>query len=64
MKFSQGQVVFIIFFLIIFIAALAWSFLRDKNTSGKHFKGAWRILFFFLLIMVIMSLLIRYSGRF
>lgn len=64
MKFSQGQVVFIIFFLIVFIAALAWSFLRDKNTTGKHFKGAWRILLFFLLIMVAMSLLIRFSGRF
>lgn len=63
MHFSSGQIAFIIFFVVVFVAAMSWAYLRDKGSNDRHFRGAWKILLLVISVMVALSLLIRFSGK-
>lgn len=63
MKFSQGQIVFIVFFIVVFAAGLAWSYLRDKEDNSRFYKGAWKVLVGMIVVMGILSALLKFSGK-
>ncbi|TND09636.1 MAG: hypothetical protein FD123_993 [Bacteroidetes bacterium] len=63
MHFSTGQVVFLLFFVVVFIAAMTWAFLRDKSSNDKHYKGAWKILLIVLASIVTLSMMIRFGSN-
>jgi hypothetical protein len=44
MKFSGGQIAFIIFFVAVFIAAQIWSYSKDKSSNRKYYSGSWKVL--------------------
>jgi len=62
MHFSTGQIAFIIFFIVVFIAALSWSYLRDKRSNTRHYRGSWKVLIIVILVMAALSALLRLSG--
>lgn len=46
--FSQGQLIFGITFVIIFIAILIYTYQKDSNIHQKYYKGSLWILLVFI----------------
>lgn len=59
--FSQGQLLFALFFVISFIVIMIFSYRKDKKLHKQHYKGSFWILIVFLifigLLFVIKTLL-------
>lgn len=62
MKFSPGQIAFVIFFAAIFIAAQIWSYRKDKSTNRKYYSGAWKVLLALIAVLVSLFFLMKYAG--
>ncbi|PHK16273.1 membrane protein [Nostoc linckia z15] len=46
--FSQGQIYFAIFFIIVFVAAMVYVYRKDLPLHKMHYKGTYWILLGFL----------------
>jgi hypothetical protein len=42
--FTTGRIVFTVAFALVFIAALIWSYRREKTINATHFRAPWKIL--------------------
>jgi len=49
--FSTGQLIFALFFLIAFTAAIIYSYKKDKQKSTDYFKGSFWVLIGFLVFV-------------
>jgi hypothetical protein len=55
--FSKGQLIFGIFFAIIFIIALTYAYRKDKKLHKGHYKGSvWVLIMFISFILLIVSI--------
>lgn len=63
MHFSKGEIIFMIFFIVAFAGALVWSYIRDRKINRKYYPKAWLIILTTLLILVSLSLIIRFIHR-
>ena len=52
--FSQGQLIFGALFLIVFIAVIIFSYLKDKTIHDVFYKKSYIILLFFFLFIAIL----------
>jgi hypothetical protein len=52
--FSSGQWTFVIFFIIVFIIALFFSYRKDKVLHKKHYKGSIWVLVGFIAFVVLL----------
>lgn len=52
--FSQGQLIFAVLFVIVFIAVITFSYLKDKKTHSIFYKKWYIILLFFFLFIGIL----------
>jgi spore maturation protein SpmA len=57
--FTQGKILFIIFFLVIFVAGMIWSYQKDKKMNKMHFDGASKTLIIILSVIGILFLFIK-----
>ena len=59
--FSSGQLIFILFFIVLFISAIIYSYRKDSKLHKKEYKGSKWILIgfiaFVLLLFAIKSIL-------
>lgn len=39
MKFTNGQLLFAVFFVIAFIIAMIWSYIKDKKHQKMYYKN-------------------------
>lgn len=63
MKFTQGQIVFLLFFLVVFIAAGAWAYLRDRDSNTRYYQGSWRILLGIIVILALVVVVFRIAKK-
>lgn len=55
--FTTGRIVFISFFVLAFVVAIAWSYRKDKTIHLKQYKGAkWILLGFILFLLALLGL--------
>jgi heme/copper-type cytochrome/quinol oxidase subunit 2 len=59
MHFSTGQISFIIFFILVFVLSLIWSYRKDKGTNKKYYGGAWKVLISLILILAAVSFILK-----
>ena len=63
MKFTPGQIAFVIFFVVVFIGAQIWSYRKDKSSNRKFYSGAWKVLIALIAVMASLALAIKYAQR-
>jgi hypothetical protein len=57
--FTGGQIIFMLAFLAVFIAALAWSYRKDSVITKTHFKKAYLILFSIIIFLTILFVIVK-----
>lgn len=50
--FTSGQLIFAAFFVIVFVAAMIYSYRKDLKLHQRHYKGSLRVLLVFILFIV------------
>ena len=55
--FSQGQLLFAVFFVMIFITLMIFSYRKDSKNHKLHYKGSLKIFLAFVLIIGILFLI-------
>lgn len=55
--FSQGQLLFAVFFVITFITLMIFSYRKDSKNHKLHYKGSLKIFLAFVLIIGILFLI-------
>jgi hypothetical protein len=60
MKFTGGQIAFLIFFVVVFVAAQIYSYRKDKSSNNKHYSGSWKVLIALAAFLTSLYLIIRY----
>lgn len=60
--FTTGRIVFVVFFIICFVAALVYSYRKDAVMHQKFYKGSYRVLIGFL-IFIVLLFVIKYLTR-
>ncbi len=50
--FSQGQLLFAVFFLITFLSIIIYSYRKDLKSHKLHYKGSIKILMVFIMSLV------------
>ena len=63
MKFSPGQIAFVIFFVVIFIAAQIYSYRKDKSTNRKYYSGSWKVLIALAAVLVSLFFILRMAQK-
>lgn len=59
--FSQGQLLFAVFFVIVFAIVMVISYRKDLNLHKKYYKGSLFILIGFLLFIVALFVIKKFT---
>ncbi|TVZ51270.1 hypothetical protein OD90_0407 [Dokdonia sp. Hel_I_53] len=60
--FTPGKIAFIVFFVIVFIVAIVWSYRKDLGIHKKQYKGSkWVLLGFigFIILLFLIKILLK-----
>lgn len=57
--FTTGQIIFAILFLIVFVAAMLWSYKKDSFYNALHFKGASKIVWIVAIAFVLLVFYVK-----
>jgi hypothetical protein len=57
--FTTGRIIFVIVFLLVFIAALIWGYRREKNINKIHFNKTYKILITLILAFIGLFLIVK-----
>ncbi|MGG7035543.1 MAG: hypothetical protein ACI7YS_10175 [Flavobacterium sp.] len=52
--FSKGQLIFALFFVVIFVIAMIYSYRKDLVLHKKFYKGNYKILIGFFLFIILL----------
>jgi len=52
--FSQGQLIFAVLFVIVFVALMIYSYTKDKQVYAKFYKNTSVVLVFFFLFVALL----------
>jgi amino acid transporter len=63
MKFTPGQIGFVIFFVVVFIAAQIYSYRKDKSTNRKYYSGSWKVLLALIGVLVSLFFIMKYAQK-
>lgn len=55
--FSQGQLIFAGLFVIVFVALITFSYIKDKKIHTKFYKNSYIILLCFILFIALLFLI-------
>jgi hypothetical protein len=61
--FTVGKIVFTGFFILVFIAAMFWSYQKDKKVNLLYFKGASKILLGIILVLTLLVVFVKNRHR-
>ena len=50
--FTQGQLLFAVFFLITFLSIIVYSYRKDIRSHKVHYKGSLKILLIFVMSLI------------
>ncbi len=50
--FSSGQLIFALFFIIVFTVIMIYAYRKDINLHKRYYKGSLRILFVFIVFII------------
>jgi uncharacterized membrane protein YozB (DUF420 family) len=62
MPFSQGQIIFAIFFIIVFVTGIAWAYRKDYEKNKKYFKGTSAVLITILIVYFLFWFAVKKVG--
>jgi membrane protein YdbS with pleckstrin-like domain len=62
--FSTGQLIFAACFVVAFIAAMVWSYARDKKMNKVHYRKVYMILVGIIVIFSILYAIIKMRSKF
>ena len=55
--FTQGQIIFSIAFIIVFVAAMIYMYRKDMPLHKLHYKGSkWVLISFFLFVGILFAI--------
>ena len=57
--FSKGQVVFVIFFIVVFAAGLIWSYRKEAKIRQIHFKKSYKVLIVLVLFIILQFIIVK-----
>lgn len=57
--FSDGQIAFAIFFLVVFAIGISWTYIFDSKKQKGYFKGSWLIFAILAGAFALISVMIR-----
>ncbi|HHC79207.1 MAG TPA: hypothetical protein ENK46_04945 [Flavobacteriia bacterium] len=55
--FSKGQLIFLVFFVIVFTAGLVWSYRKDTKLHKIYYKKVWMVAVGILIVVAIFATL-------
>tara|TARA_B110000444_G_scaffold261151_1_gene311460 strand:+ start:11036 stop:11224 length:189 start_codon:yes stop_codon:yes gene_type:complete len=61
--FSSGQLLFAVFFVIIFSTIIFYSYKRDKKDQEEYFKGSFKIILFMIGLVLSLFLIKIYTQK-
>jgi hypothetical protein len=59
--FTKGQLIFTLFFLVVFIVGMVWSYKKDAFLNKLHFKGASKTLLVIGILLIALFLFVKMS---
>jgi len=59
---TPGRIAFIIFFVVVFVSILIYSYIKDRGLHNKYYKGSLFVLLGFF-IFIILLVLLRFYWR-
>ncbi len=57
--FTPGRIAFIVFFVIVFVSSLIWSYKKDSKITKIHFKKSYLVLFSLILFLSLLFLIVK-----
>jgi len=57
--FSTGRIIFVIFFVVVFVAGLVWAYRKDSVITKIHFKKPHLILLSIIIFLTILFLIVK-----
>ncbi len=60
--FTTGRIAFVIFFVIVFIAMLVWSYGKEKKLHSIHFKRPYKVLIAIILFVLLQFVIVKLGG--
>jgi len=57
--FTKGQLIFTLFFLVVFIVGMIWSYKKDAFLNKLHFKGASKTLLVIGILLIALFLFVK-----
>ena len=57
--FTPGRIAFIIFFVIVFVGVLIWSYSKERKLNKVHFRKSYLVLLAIILFIVVQFLIVK-----
>jgi len=57
--FSTGRIVFVIVFVLVFVAGLVWSYRKERGVREMHFKHAYKIVIALVLFLILQFIIVK-----
>lgn len=57
--FTTGRIIFVIAFVVVFVAGLIWSYRKEKGVRELHFKSAWKVLIALVLFIGLLFIIVK-----
>jgi hypothetical protein len=57
--FTQGRIIFVVAFVVVFAAALAWSYRKERKLNQVHFKHTYKIFLALILFLIVQYLIVK-----
>lgn len=58
--FTTGKIIFATCFIVVFVAAMLWSYKKDSVTDKIHFKGSSKVLLVAILVFLVLFLYVKF----
>jgi len=55
--FSTGQLIFAVAFIVVFAAAISYTYIKDKKLHQKNYKGVKWVGIFFIIFIIILFII-------
>ena len=60
--FTTGRIIFVAVFVVVFVAAMVWSYSKEKKISRVHFRKSYLILIAIILFLMLQFLIVKIGG--
>jgi hypothetical protein len=57
--FTTGRIVFVLVFILAFVAILIWAYRKETKLNKLHFGKTWKILVALILFLILQFLIVK-----